>query len=145
MIKLKVTSRDMKLLVRYLQICIEISRYEVANGLDIVINKMGDSSYVKHAFWSNEDRGQRALNVSARTAHNDEFEKLQKKLLISFDRRNESKIKTIGITPSCGHFFLLYLPKVEHGASLVPVDTKGLDQVIIVAATQANAILKKLI
>lgn len=144
MIKLKMTSREMQALSRFCQISIEIARYEITNGVEIVVRKFDDSCIIKPIAWPKEERSQNILNIADRNAHIDEFERMQRKLLISYDIKTE-RTKTIQITKSSGNFLLKYMPKVEHGSYIVTNKTSGMHYVNIVAQTQANVILKNLI
>lgn len=135
----------MQALTRFLQLSIEIARYEINNGLDVVITKFSDNVFVKSIPWSKEDRNRHVLNIADRNAEIDEFERLQLKMINSYDKRFESKIKTMQISKASGRFFLHYMSKVEHASYIISDDKKGMEYINVVAQTQANVILQNLI
>lgn len=139
------SSHEIQGLTRFLQIAIEIARAEISNGMDVIINKYSDSCMIKNIPWSPYQRVENILKICFRNAHIDEFEKIQKKLIINYDHKNKNKKKNIQITKSAGYFFLLYLPKVEHGASSFTDNLNGIDYVNIIANTQAGIIIKNMI
>lgn len=136
MIKLKITSKEMKALSRYLQTCIEIARTEIAKGMDYQVYRVENNKAMREVSWLQADREKYVLRISERHAQIDEFEKLQRKLLLSYDKR-EGKTKTVGITKAAGYFILIYMAKAE--AMIKEAYTN------LVVSTQANTILKNLL
>lgn len=144
MIKLKISSQEMQALTRYLQIAIEIARYEINNGSEVVISRFSESTFVKCIPWPKESSTQNVLHIVDRNAKIDEFERLQLKFMNKYDKRNITKKKTMDITKSAGSFFIHYMPKVEHAYYLVNAPKEGMDYINFIAQTQANVILKNL-
>lgn len=137
MIKLKLTGKEIKGLSRYFQNAIEIARAEIRGAFDYEVYRVEKNTMVRQVSWKN-DGATRALAVSIRHAQIDEFEKAQKKLLLSYSREKEKKAKTIPFTKSCGYFWMIYMVKVE-------AIYKAEDYVNFVATNHSGTILKNLL
>lgn len=147
MIRLKISSDEMKAVARFLQVGIEIARHEISTGADLVVQRFSESgNMLKQLPWSTTDRNMALVKIAERKAHIDEFERLQRKCLLGYDKRSPEKQKNIQITISSAVFMILYMSKVEHAAGMVASgQNEGMKYVNLVVSTQAGIILKQLV
>lgn len=142
MIKLKISTKEIKALFEYLHVCILLAREEILNGSDFNVYEISDSVIVKWKPW-NEDI-KTSLKVTERHALIDEFEKLQKKLLQEVDPKYELRLKNVQLSKAAGHFILLYMLKAEHAAGTIIPSRKRIDHIMLSVKSQANVIMQSL-
>lgn len=136
MIKLKLTGKEMKAICVFFQNCISIARAEINGGFEYEVYRMEGNTTTREVSWQT-NHAIRTLKVAERHAQIDEFEKAQRKILLSFNIKNQSKAKAVSITKSTGYFFLQYMAKAEA--------TEKEAYINFVMQAQSNTILKNLL
>lgn len=135
MIKLKITGQEMQGLSRFFQSAIGIAQAEIRGGFDFEVYRVEKNCAVNEVPWIQHST-KRALKVAERNTHIDEFQKAQRKLLLSYNSQFPKKAKTIQLTKAVCYFLLLYLARVEVIARE--------DYINFIAAKHSDTILKNL-